>query len=175
MVEPVSLDRAKLNMKVESDVEDELITDLIVSAREWVEKDTGQILMAREVTERFDRFDCAMELRAWPVQQLIAVRYIDRDGVERSADARLTRAERPLAIAPAYGTRWPLPQLIEVEIEVVVRAGYDGAVPAPLRQAMLLLIGHWFHNREAAVTGASASELPLAVDALCRSYRLRRC
>jgi hypothetical protein len=37
--------------------------------------------------------------------------------------------------------------------------------------AMLLLIGHWYENREAAVIGATATDLPLAVDALIIPYR----
>ncbi|EFE93957.1 head-tail connector protein [Serratia odorifera] len=41
-----------------------------------------------------------------------------------------------------------------------------------VRTAMLLCIGHWYANREAAVVGASASKLPLAVDALLQPYRI---
>lgn len=37
--------------------------------------------------------------------------------------------------------------------------------------AMLLLIGHWYESREAAVIGTISSELPLAVDALITPYR----
>jgi Phage gp6-like head-tail connector protein len=43
------------------------------------------------------------------------------------------------------------------------------AVPQAMRQAMLLLIGHWYSRREAVAAGA-AVELPLAVDALLASY-----
>ena len=34
------------------------------------------------------------------------------------------------------------------------------------RQAMLLLIGHWYANREAVTVGASGSEVPLAATEL---------
>lgn len=37
--------------------------------------------------------------------------------------------------------------------------------------AMLLLIGHWFENREAVVIGSTPSELPMAVQALISPYR----
>lgn len=40
-----------------------------------------------------------------------------------------------------------------------------------LTTAMLLLIGHWFENREAVVIGSSAAELPMAVEALISPYR----
>ena len=37
--------------------------------------------------------------------------------------------------------------------------------------AMLLMIGHWFENRESVVVGTTTSELPMAVDALICPYR----
>jgi len=40
-----------------------------------------------------------------------------------------------------------------------------------LTTAMLLLIGHWYENREAVVTGSTATELPMAVHALIGPHR----
>lgn len=37
--------------------------------------------------------------------------------------------------------------------------------------AMLLLIGHWYANREAVALGAIATDLPMAVEALIKPYR----
>lgn len=44
-------------------------------------------------------------------------------------------------------------------------------VDADLELAMLLLIGHWYTNREAVLVGTSAQTLPLAFDALVGPYR----
>lgn len=41
-----------------------------------------------------------------------------------------------------------------------------------VRTAMLLLIGHWFANREAVSVGATANTMPLAVEALLQPYRV---
>jgi hypothetical protein len=38
-------------------------------------------------------------------------------------------------------------------------------VPEPLRQAIKLMVGHWYENREAVVAG-SMNELPLAIQSL---------
>lgn len=43
---------------------------------------------------------------------------------------------------------------------------YLGEVPENIRHAMLMMIAHWFENREAVIVGESASELPFAVQAL---------
>lgn len=40
-----------------------------------------------------------------------------------------------------------------------------------VRQGALLLIGHWYANREAVATGTIATELPLATNALWRPHR----
>lgn len=42
-------------------------------------------------------------------------------------------------------------------------------------QAMLLLIGNWFANREGAVVGVSASEVPLAVEWLLAPIKKWTC
>jgi len=41
-----------------------------------------------------------------------------------------------------------------------------------IRAAMLLLIGHWYANRESVVVGQTALKLPLAVESLLQPYRI---
>jgi hypothetical protein len=53
-------------------------------------------------------------------------------------------------------------------------AGYAGAddvwaAPADVQQAVLLLVGHWFENREAAVVGAINAEVQLGLDWLLQA------
>ena len=40
-----------------------------------------------------------------------------------------------------------------------------------VEQAILLLVGHWYANRESGVVGLVASELPLSTQALWRPHR----
>lgn len=40
-----------------------------------------------------------------------------------------------------------------------------------IKMAVLLLIGHWYTNREAVVTGTISTALPLAYESLINSYR----
>ncbi len=40
-----------------------------------------------------------------------------------------------------------------------------------IRAAMLLMVGHWYENREAVIVGSISSELPLAVECLLHPYR----
>ncbi|HGJ5856244.1 head-tail connector protein [Arsenophonus nasoniae] len=43
---------------------------------------------------------------------------------------------------------------------------------ADIETAMLLLIGHWYANREAVVIGESATTMPLAVEELLQPYKV---
>lgn len=46
-------------------------------------------------------------------------------------------------------------------------------VPARMIQAALMLVAHWFANREAVVTGTITTQVPLAVESLlftCRNF-----
>jgi hypothetical protein len=52
--------------------------------------------------------------------------------------------------------------------------GYGGqsAVPATLKEAMKLLIGTWYENRESVVVGTIVAKLPDAVESLLWSNRM---
>lgn len=74
-----------------------------------------------------------------------------------------------------WNSRTPIsPLTIPTRYQVVYQAGYaqlddENAWEAPenIQQAVLLLVGHWYENREAVVVGDSATdELPLSVSAL---------
>lgn len=59
-------------------------------------------------------------------------------------------------------------------IEIDITAGYGDAasdVPEALRQAVRLLVAHWYENRGLATTGA-ITVLPATVAALLAPYRM---
>lgn len=45
----------------------------------------------------------------------------------------------------------------------------DGDLPTPLKQAVLMLVGHWYNQREAA-SGVQMAEVPLGFEALVKPY-----
>ena len=61
--------------------------------------------------------------------------------------------------------------LKQAGIQIQYEAGY-ATPPMALRQAMLLLIGHWYQNREAVQVGSYASvEVAQTVRVICNQYR----
>lgn len=49
--------------------------------------------------------------------------------------------------------------------------GWNSEVPAPIKQAILLLVGQWFRTRSAVNVGNIVNAMPFAVDALLSPYR----
>lgn len=171
--EPVTLQDAKAHLRIVDDNdEDALITALITAAREYVENFTGRILVQREVTDTFGCFGWYLELNHRPVSGTPTISYLDTDGAEQELATVITSGARyPFRVYPASGTSWPSFET-NTTITATYTAGYaEGGVPQSLVQAMLLLIEHWWGNRGAVVIGSTATEVPMAVTALCMPYR----
>jgi uncharacterized phiE125 gp8 family phage protein len=154
--EPVTLDEAKLHLRVDSDADDTLITALIQAAREHVEAVTERALMAQTWTERQDGFPAVLALRGGVVSAVASVKYVDADGVQQTLDpsAYLTDlTTEPATVRPVYGTEWPTTREQPGAVAVQYSVGYADAasVPAALKAAILLLVGDLYANREAKI------------------------
>ena len=169
--EPISLAQAKAHLRVLDNSEDARIAGIIVGAREFVENCTGKILVRRSITEHRPRFGDVIHLEHRPVVSITGINYTGADGVTATLPAGsffVTEGAR-VRIYPAAS--WPATHRYGY-VSITYVAGYLPAeVPQSLMEAMYLLIGHWFDNREGVVVGTIASEVPFAVDALCRQHR----
>lgn len=180
-VEPVQLATAKAHLRVDLGTEDVLIESLIRAARLHVEALTGLACITQTLDYTFDDFPengSPLFLPRTPVASITSVTSYSTAHVAStfaSASYTLLSTTVPAKILLNDGYDWP--SSLRDEAGGVVRfvAGYgtaESAVPEPIRQAMLLLIAHWFVQREptAAVT---LTPIPLAIDALLAPYRLR--
>ena len=119
------------------------------------------------------------------IEGLIAVATARIDGPDgwlgRALGTQVLEAVVPSS-AWASERRLPLPPLVEIVSEtpadngtttVRYRAGYaEGAVPAPIRHAILLMVGHLYENRMAVTAATSMGAMPMGVDALLSPYRV---
>jgi uncharacterized phiE125 gp8 family phage protein len=173
MAEPVSLALAKAQCGILDDTTwDTLIGSYIPAARDYVETEAGRVLELREFTTVFDRFTRFLELPHRPVITVTEVAYVDAEGADQTYPDFIVTYRPPVRVYPAISGWWPSTQ-DNSEIIVTYTAGYaDPAASEPgLVQAMLLLIGHWFANREAVVVGTASAEVQLAVKSLCDQKR----
>lgn len=152
--------------------DDLYLTSLVVAAMESAAEETHrQILTAtlELALDQFPRDGQPIKLPRPRWQSTLYVKYYGADGELATWDpANYTTAggKEPAEIWPATGKTWPATQDRPSSVLVGYVAGYgddQAAVPTLLKHGMLLLVGHWFANREAVITGAAATELPRGV------------
>lgn len=174
----IDVDAAKAWLRVLNDDEDALITGLVNAAIGSIERATGKFLEVRELTDVLAGFPAgspfAIRLSRGPVTEITTIEYDPSDGTAAVEvdDFRLTEGVNGMLL-PAYGESWPATLDGPGTVRVTYSAGYaDGEAPE-LDQAALMLVAHWYQNREAVVTGptAAAVELPWAVGMMIGPYR----
>lgn len=164
--EPVSVEQAKAYLRVRHSLEDDLIWSLLLAARQHVELVTNRALMPQKwevVTTPQGR---CLPLPGGNVRSVDAVEIAG----ESFTDFSFVQAEPALIYSSSWGPdAFRERDAVRVEISV----GYESVddVPAPLKQAMMMLMAHWYNHREAAVVGAGTAEMPLAVNAMLFPYR----
>lgn len=188
--EPVTLAEAKRHCRVGADdyAHDSVLSANIVAARQHVEDRTGRQLMTAVYEQRRDAFpvgpwpaqrQLASITEIWipkpPLQSVAWIKYVDQTGTLTTwptASYRVSTHTTPGRIKPSYATPWPVVQVVSDAITIRFTAGYGSAadVPQGIKAAILLLVGHWFENREAIVTGTMVSTLEIAVDALLQQF-----
>ena len=108
--------------------------------------------------------------------QSVVVAYSDGDDAEQTLASSVYRL-LPTTIGASLflkgGQSWPSTYAREDALRVTMVCGYGAAsaVPQAIKQAALLMIGHWYANRETVAIGVSVAELPMAVHALLSPYR----
>ena len=113
-----------------------------------------------------------------PVISIDSVTYLDGTGQRQTLDPAVYAYDldaQPVVVRPASGQFWPPSLSNPGAVKISFTAGYASAaaVPADLKQAMLLLVGHWYANREAVVgvnNRDSSAELPLGVQPILDRY-----
>lgn len=175
-VEPVSLGEAKAFLRVEHNDDDDLIGALAAGSRIHVEAQTRRALITQSWRISADTWpeDGRLRVIPAPLKELTAARVYDFDGNAHTVDPQSFVPDlggSALAFAP-----WALPQpgRLAAGIELDVTVGYGDAavdVPEPLRQAIRLLVGHWYENRGLAALG-TVTVLPTTVAALIAPYRV---
>jgi len=182
--EPISLAEARAHLNDPPPQDDALISAIISTARQWIEDVTGRLLMTQTWDVYLPAFPCDedIDLPFGPLQSVTYLKYTDSANAETtfsSAYYHVDTISEPGEIVLAYQQVWPTATL-KTSNPIVIRAvfGYASAalVPAPLRQAILLLIEHYYTNRGLVVisdrAGARDVELPMSVSALIAPYRL---
>lgn len=172
--EPLHVEEAKLHLRTVpgDNAEDALlIAPLITAAREYCENATGLALVPQNIIAYPETWGL-WRLPRPPVLSVTEIAWHDAGGRRHCLNEeayQVDQAEGLLLVEkpPAGGLRTGLNP-----IEVRYRAG--GAVPKTVRQAMLLLVGHWYQNREAVNVDLAKSLRVASSNDMEISYSVQR-
>lgn len=180
-LEPITLDEAKAQCRVSSTDEDDLLTALIIAARQECEHKVGRMLISQVWEQVFDAFPSgAIDLDMAGATSVVSVTYVDTAGALQtygSANYVLdAECEQESWLHPAAGTTWPstYDSANAVHIRFVVGFGPSASdVPRSVRTWLLMRVGTLYQCRTEISSGAPLSELPMRfTDGLLDRYRV---
>lgn len=168
-VEPISLAEARLQCRLAADdtAEDTLLSLCIQAAREAAEHQLGRALVAQTWEQTHEAFPLgAIALERAIASSITSIQYVDAAGalVTLSSSAYTLQVDQQSAqVLLAAGSSWPAVTAGPgaVRVRYVVGYGSDAtAVPAAVRQWLLVTVAAFYAQREAFDATGRAAALP---------------
>lgn len=187
--EPITVDEARAHLEAQSyydsdtdPIDDDMIENMIATAREACEDFLGLSLTLRTLEVSVDRFpssrrerDIGIELPFGPAREIVSVRWGEESDDTLDPEEFFLDRYAPVHKIKPLGASWPVVSAGAQGTQIRYVAGYGndsnvGDLPMPkvFRSAMLLMVGYLFENR-----GAEDGALPPGVEALLRPRRVR--
>lgn len=165
--------------------QESIVSAIITAVRERAEAVTWRAIMRQTLKLTMDGFpgyQDAIILPRPPLAAVTSITYLDSNGVSQtlsSSDYKVDSGSEPARIVPVTGTTWPEAQSGTINtVEITYTAGYANAaaVPACIKQWMLLNAASLFEHRETLVVGqrAQSIELNTLADGLLEPVKIRR-
>lgn len=176
---PVLLAEVKAQLRIEHPDDDLMIDRLIKTAVAYT--DAKGALGHAMITQKWGQWVNSVppqyvRLAMGPLIEVTAVQYYDIDGALQTdtlSNYEITGTDFTTLIGPNSGFNWPVTQDRADAIRIEYTAGYgatSASVPETLRHAMMLLIGHWYDNRENTMMD-ELSNIPYGFDMLVDMHR----
>ena len=174
--EPLTLNEVKLFLRVDDTTEDDFITSLITAARGLVEGHTWMPLISQTWAMQFDKDE--LNLLVWninkaPLISVSSITYYDSDNNIQTLAA--SSYEVDIYGSPARFRIKTMPSVYDrmnaLQLNFVCGYANAAAVPQPIKQALYMIIGHLYENRQDVITGTQVNEIPMASEYLLQPYR----
>lgn len=153
--EPVTLEEAKAQLRVEHDAENTLIQSLVSVCRRKVEQETGRALFTQTINVAWDKWPKrgVLELPIYPAASIAYVKYIDEDGALQTWDSSNYSTDligmgprivpKPDVDIPDIGD---YPNAIQVQYTAGETT--TAAIPPELKHAILVHLALLYERRE---------------------------
>ena len=167
---PVTLAEIKAHLKIDGAEEDGLLAHLVAAATRRIEFECALAMIDQQWSLLRDCWPRAgvLEIPIHPVRRVDSVKILTESGLVTAAPEsyEVDTASRPARIRALAGFPPPAKRMNVVEVALSCGFGDDpAAVPADLRQAVMLLAAHWHECRE------GREDIPPAVRALIAPWR----
>jgi uncharacterized phiE125 gp8 family phage protein len=177
--EAVTVEQARNQCNVSHREDDQFLRAAILAAQSYIEKQLECVICLQTVQFRFDRFpktNTPIPLPLFPIQEIESVSYINPDAV--ATTLTLAKVVQP----QSYGKYemklvdweyWPQTRQTPNAVTIQALVGWVSpeAIPAAIKQAILMLVGHWYLNRESVIVGQTSKEIEFATSMLLESMR----
>jgi len=180
-VTPITLAEAKAQLRVEHSDDDVMIHRLIAVAVAYT--DARGALGQAMITQKWAQWmgpnpQQKVALVLGPVQSVTAIKYYDVDGVLQTdtlTNYQTFGTDFTSTVGPKDGFSWPVTQNRSDAIRIEYEIGFGDAiadVPQSIRHALMLLIGHWYDNRENELIGTISKSIPFGFEELININRV---
>ena len=177
-VELLDLGELKAHLRVTHSEEDSYITALGGAATAQAERHLARTILPTRLRLTLDGVPASgvIELPCPPVRNLVQVRALV-NGIwttSPTANYRLDADSVPARVVPVMNQQWPDPDAGPGTLQIDYDAGWPSPaeVPSTIKQAVRLIVGHLYENRESVVTGTIATEMPFSAAVLLDAERV---
>lgn len=183
--EPITVDEAAVHLRISTSpiTDATYIGTLITAARQYAEGFTRRSFVTQTWDYTLPEFPYwKLELPIQPVQSVTSVSYVNEAGSTLTFVDSSVSPETPkydvvtdgprTYLTPKYNLDWPATRIHNNAVTVRFVAGYT-TVPEDIKQALKILVAHWYEVREPNVIGTSVAQVPMSVEALLSQYQLR--
>lgn len=178
-IEPLTLEEAKAQFRLEIDADDAIVRRYIQTARAWVEGQTKRCL-AEQTWDYVIDYDWPFKygtsritLPLNPVTSVTSITYIDGTSpnpVLASSQYSVAARTHGSFIVPAYDVTWPAVRRVPGAITVRFVCGNNDDIPEELKQACALIVAEMYEQRTPSAAKAM-HEVPFGIEALISPYR----
>ena len=163
---PLELEEVKTHLRVDGTDEDDYIQSLIIAATQHCEDFQNRAYVTQTWEQWLDSWPEFFSLKA-PLVSVTSIDYYNTSDVKSTLAATeyyVDTKSEPGEVHLNYGKSWPSTTLRSkngICVTFVAGYGYSENIPQTIKQALLLIIGHWFENRQ-----ANAEDIPQAAKSL---------
>jgi uncharacterized phiE125 gp8 family phage protein len=162
-------------LRVDSSSEDSLIDGFLLAAMAYAQHYTGLAIGSQTIELALDAFpDGGISLPLIPATSITSVIYVDAAGTSQTLLSSLyylnDYSSQDHQVTLVYGAEWPDTRDTTNAVKVRYVAG-SATLPASVKAALMLLVGHLYENRQEATEKALHS-LPLGIKALLDTVKV---